>query len=291
MRLIQKHQQANGKGQGKLQYADIKDSPYVWNPKEPEDTTMENFPLVLDYDTVKKAKDDYKKAKDFVQEYTSGEHYSKNFPVVVTFKDESLPIMFVERGDKPFPELVYSGDGSYYNVDSNTIGYDPAQQVKGFEDPVAVMVHELGHYLDKNYKETYTKKYPNIGLSSSTSSRFWFDESKSFQNFKDFLKSANVDTTYFMENPERYYEMEHDGLPSESYADLLATRYLLKNQRVYDSNSAIDWETEQRILDFMKKYPQFRLFQNFGEFEVPMMLKYISKNKTPKNNQTKLSLT
>lgn len=287
MRLVQKHQQSNGKGQGKIQYSQ-KPQPFQnkYKVESTTDNTMEGFPLVLDYNLVKDIKNNYEKAKRFVSKYTNGDQYKNNFLSNIFFED-GTPSMDIERGNKPFPTLRYADDGSYYNINNNIIGFDPNQKVEGFEDPVMVMVHELGHYLDKNYKLKNSEEYPNIGLSSSVINRLSLDKSKSFQDFKNLLQELDKDPALFLKYPEVYYELAHDGVPSESYADLLAIRYLLDKEKIYDSTSNLDWDydTYLKTKDYIKQHPNNRLFQNFDAGDVYYMLNHIAENQQNKQNK------
>lgn len=180
-----------------------------------------------------------------------------------------------------FPLKFYGltkGDQYQYHPKTKTISIGNGNNLKhiGYDKKSAI-AHELGHAIEHSlrfvskssvgdiYNERYSTLYPI------------FRRNKQYQ----FLLNKLVDPKLqklFNTNPSRYYRYSHDAQPSESYADLMALRYMLYNNGIYDSRKADNPFTKEHLNKMKEINPEFRLFQNFDDNDIIKMMNTVAYN-------------
>lgn len=232
---------------------------------------------------------------DFVKRYYNSEGFKQrfhdNFPIAFREYYDSIYDEYNKLSEPPYllraikQPLELKGfistskrlnENAEYNSGSKYITIGDHENKKEYD---GVIAHELGHALDfsikvnrgKNYFNGYFYDYP------IRYSHIWpvFRKSKSYLNFRN---KEHIDNDSWNRYPNLYYELEHDGQPGESYADLMRLRYLLDKYHIYDSTKKNNPFKQEHLDKIRKKEPKLRIFENFDEDDIIKMMNTVAQN-------------
>ena len=249
--------------------------------KNPLDYLQSPLKFVNDYYNSEGFKQRFHNYKQIYRNFSGTKYDPENiFNQLLKITKYPLKLKKVKVSDERLNE------NAEYDGKTFTITMGKHHNPKSYSD---VFAHELGHAVDRSIKIERGKTYDYLGPQySSTTSRYSeifpiFRKSKSYQKFSDNLK----DPTYWHQYPGQYYELEHDGQPSESYADLMALRYLAHKFFIYDSTKKNHPFTQEHLDQLKTKVPYFRLFENFDDEDIIEMMNTVAQNENKSNNSNK----
>lgn len=144
-------------------------------------------------------------------------------------------------------------------------------------DKKSAIAHELGHAMEHSLRFVSKSSAGDIYNGRYSTLYPVFRRNKQYQFFLNELVDPELQK-WFNTNPSHYYRYSHDAQPSESYADLIALRYMLYNNGIYDSRKANNPFTKEHLNKIKETNPEFRLFQNFDDKDIIEMMNTVAYN-------------
>lgn len=149
-----------------------------------------------------------------------------------------------------------------------------------------VAAHEAGHGMAESIKHILVDQFGQqynpatlIGYKeqSYTDMLPALRANKMYQRLISSAKYADS-KDYINLNPEmlELSEQNHDALPKEGYADLVALRYLMAKHNIYDSKLANNPAEQKHIAAIKKLYPKLRIFKLYDDDQLLYMLNSIA---------------
>lgn len=246
---------------------------------------------------------DYDKDRDWSVRYPVDHNYKTNITTNV-----QKPAI---RKDNSY-NASYEKKDNIVSIDDNVLNFPEVG--KNLEH---VLSHELGHYLDDSIQFYYNdskykhnrwddyveqddgtyKAIPRKDSFTAQSIHYAdsypiFRNSKSWKANESKIKSQHPDSyEYFSKNPYIYYgvfENAHDGMPNESYADLIEFRDMLYRSGIFNSLKQDSKHpfSEKHLNRFKEIYPNFRLFDNFKDSDIIKMMNTVAQNSNQETQPT-----
>lgn len=204
---------------------------------------------------------EYKEAKNFVSAYIKSPGFRERLNT--RLKAENNPQQRDYIAKQPpanYPELKFNMPSTSYNTLRNQIWNNGSDNKIGIELGAPreqyIYTHELGHWLDRNYKTVH------LGNPK------WSGPDQISYFYPELVPSKPTN--------------EHDINASEQYADLLMLRNELYRMGIFNSlkqNSKNPF-TKEHLKIFKKFNPKFRMFNNFTDDEIVNLMNTIAYNPT-----------
>ena len=183
-----------------------------------------------------------------------------------------------------FKKIVHDTESSY-DEDDHIVRLskpDKFTQLDGYNNEYDILAHELGHAVENSIDLYGQDKYSKVPYGRYAYVPYIFRNNKYYKSILNNLDSQNSLT--FLLHPMYLYEQYHDAQPTESYADLMALRYMLNRYNIYDSRKANNPFTQKHLDKIKKINPKFRLFDTFNDKDIIEMMNTVADN-TDYNNQ------
>lgn len=202
---------------------------------------------------------EYKEAKNFVSAYIKSPGFRERLNT--RLKAENNPQQrdyIAKQTPTNYPELKFNMPSTSYNTLRNQIWNNGSDNKVGIELGAPreqyIYTHELGHWLDGNYKTVHSGN-PK-----------WDGPDKMSYFYPELVPSKSTN--------------KHDIKASEQYADLLMLRNELYRMGIFNSlkqNSKNPF-TKNHLKIFKKFNPKFRMFNNFTDDEIVNLMNTVAYN-------------
>lgn len=204
---------------------------------------------------------EYKEAKNFVSAYIKSPGFRERLNTRLKAENNPQQKNFVvEQPPTNYPELKFNMPSTSYSTLNNQVWNNSSDNKIGIEIGAPreqyIYAHELGHWLDRNYKTTQSGSIPVRGPEKMS----YF--------YPELVPSKPTN--------------EHDIKASEQYADLLMLRNELYRMGIFNSlkqNSKNPF-TKDHLKIFKKFNPKFRMFNNFTDDEIINLMNTVAYNPT-----------
>lgn len=245
-------------------------------------------------------KERLQKALKYLKQYEQNPRYN-HYPKNLSYTSQDY-IYGIKLNPYVIKTKYDSDDGAYFNEQTNTV-YIPDQNYdddRVLEDYGNTAAHEYAHSLsahitpylevssnfykthpsfkkfDHSYKNTFN--YPYIFPH--------FRNSKSYQQMLNIFTDPETLAGYERDPNLVYSETSttHDASPDESYADLMALRYDLMINNIYDSRKANNIFTKEHLDKYKKLNRRNRIFDNFTDEQIIQMMNEVAQNNTLSQN-------
>ena len=178
-------------------------------------------------------------AQRFVGEYEKRRFRNKQYK---DFKRQNLRYLPLRKINDP-----YYKDNAYYDSEKKEFGYNgvPSKDNKYFPTFADVMAHEAGHYLDDIYSKV-SYLYPPLTKNNGAILRL-----KDLSKRENNQKYSNVADLIQLQD-RRLYDSYHDEFPNEMFADIIADKYRMNVENIYNSLGNIPFSNQH-----LKAYRNF----------------------------------
>ena len=204
---------------------------------------------------------EYKEAKNFVSAYIKSPGFRERLNTRLKAENNPQQKDYIAKQQPTnYPELKFNMPNTSYNTLRNQIWNNGSDNKIGIELGAPreqyIYTHELGHWLDGNYKTVHSGN-PK-----------WNGPDKMSYFYPELVPSKPTN--------------KHDIKASEQYADLLMLRNELYRMGIFNSlkqNSKNPF-TKDHLKIFKKFNPKFRMFNNFTDDEIVNLMNTIAYNPT-----------